>query len=90
MRTNNVMAKKPRLRWKRLIGLGILGYLLFWSGHSALQMWHLSREEVQVRSNIAAATRQNQVLQQELAQLKNPGQLKKILQGTAPIPGHQP
>lgn len=81
------MVKKKRIRFKKLIGIGVAGYFMFWSVNSVMQLWRLTHQETVVRQNIAATDQQNAVLQKQLRQLQNPNTIKAILQGKAPDPG---
>lgn len=78
--------KGKRFRWQKFIGIAILGYFAFWMVVSASHLWTLWQDEQVLRQKMHIVSQQNQKLRQEIAQLKNPAELKQMLTGKAPFP----
>lgn len=75
-----------RIRWKKIIGIVILGYFGFWMVDSAAHLWTLWQDEQVLKQKTATVIQQNRVLQHEIQQMHNPAQLKKMITGQVPFP----
>lgn len=75
-----------RWRWQKLLSFVILGYFAVWFGQSSVHYIALRHDEAQARLEINRVAASNHVLSQQLADLKNPAYVKRMLKGQAVTP----